>query len=203
MDPVTGNSPIVAAHPEFKLDHDPSVADFTVSTSSYLKAHPNAPFNYIATSSLVVDTRAASQPRILLVQRAVNDSNPNRWEPPGGACDDEDPSIIYAAARELWEETGLVANNVSGLIGDPYLFTTSRGKKVCRFNFAVRLNTDDGNMPAVKLDPNEHQNFVWATEEEVKARKVDDTELVFTRDEVEHIVLLAFDNVKAKSMRNE
>jgi hypothetical protein len=44
----------------------------------------------------------------------------------------------------------------------------------------------------VKLDPTEHQNYVWAAEEEVKARKVGDVNLKFTTGELEAVVLEAF-----------
>ena len=45
---------------------------------------------------------------------------------------------------------------------------------------------------AVKLDPKEHQRFVWATEEEVRARKVGNLEIQFTTTDLEATVLEAF-----------
>ncbi|GAW14009.1 hypothetical protein ANO14919_034010 [Xylariales sp. No.14919] len=172
--------------------YDPSLAEFAISKQSYLAAHSDTPFDYIATSALVVDTRTASSPRILLLQRAASDEDPNKWEPAGGACDDDDESILHAAVRELWEEAGLQAAQIGGLVGDPYLFTLDNGKTVCQFNFAVRVIMKGEPPLAVRLNPEEHQRFVWATEGEVKMKKADSINLDFTREEVERTVVLAF-----------
>jgi 8-oxo-dGTP pyrophosphatase MutT (NUDIX family) len=188
----------MADRPVFSFDYDPSVAEFAVSKRSYLTARPGASFSYIATSTLVLDTRIASNPRVLLLQRAASDEDPNKWEPPGGACDDDDESILHAAARELWEEAGLQAARIGGPVGDPYFFTLSDGKKVCQFNFAVHVRTDSGTPPVVRLNPEEHQRFVWATEGEVQARKVDGIDLDFTKEEVERTVLLVFKDFRGK-----
>lgn len=182
--------------PAFSFDYHPSVAEFTVPKHSYLSAHPDASFNLIATGVLVLDTgiRTGSTPRVLLLQRAASDSDPNKWEPPGGACDDGDESILHAAARELWEEAGLRAARIFGVVGDPYDFSVDAGE-VRQFIFAVSVQTEGGTTPAVKLTPEEHQRFVWATESEVRARHVDDIDLEFTAEEVERAVLLAFSHV--------
>ena len=185
----------------FSFDYHPSVAEFAVPKQSYLAAHPAASFGYIATSTLVLDTRSASNPRVLLLQRAASDEDPNKWEPPGGACDDEDETILHAATRELREEAGVHAARIGGLVGDPYFFTLSDGKKVCQFNFAVYLRTESATSSlAVKLNPEEHQNFVWATESQVKMRKADGMNLDFTRAEVERTVLLAFDHIRVEEV---
>lgn len=182
----------MVGHPGFDFGFHASVAEFAASKQSYLAAHPGAPFAYIATSTLVLDSSNASRPRVLLLQRAAEDEDPNKWEPPGGACDDEDVSILHAAARELWEEAGLQAAQIKGLSGDPFFFTLSDGKKVCQFNFAMRVKVDSGTPPVVRLNPKEHQRFVWATEDEVRARKADGMDLDFTRIEVERAVLQNF-----------
>ncbi|KAI9809743.1 MAG: hypothetical protein M1825_000176 [Sarcosagium campestre] len=190
----------MAERPVFGFDYRPSVEEFAVPKKSYLAARPGASFGYIATSALVMDTRLASDPRVLLLQRAASDEDPNKWEPPGGACDDDDESILHAAARELWEEAGLEAAQISGPISDPYFFALDHGEKVCQFNFAVHPRTTDGAISsAVRLNPEEHQRFVWATESEVKVRKADGMDLNFTRREVERTVLLAFDYFRGVS----
>ncbi|KAF4995418.1 hypothetical protein FGRMN_5202 [Fusarium graminum] len=180
----------------FHYIHDQSVKDFAVSKHSYLTAHPQAPFGYIATGSLVLDTTAPNAPRILLLQRASSDDDPNKWEPPGGAVDDQDESILNAAARELREEAGLQADWIGGPVGEPHFSTLDDGKKVCQFNFLVRVTKNDGVRPNVTLDPDEHQHFVWASEVEVRAGKVGDIDLDFTRDEVERTVLQAFEQIE-------
>ena len=195
------NFPIMAENPVFNFDYDASVADFAVPKQSYLAARPGVPFGYIAATTVVVDMRIPSEPRVLLVQRAAGDEDdPNMWEPPGGACEDDDESILHAAARELREEAGLEAASIGGPIGNPHFFTVEDGKKVCQFNFAVHPRADSAaSTLAVKLDPKEHQRFVWATEAEVKARKAGGIDLDFTRSEVERTVLLAFDHFRAQA----
>lgn len=186
--------------PTFSFDYHPTMAKFGVSKRAYLNAHPDAAFGYIATSALVVETRTASKPRVLLLQRAANDEDPNKWEPPGGACEDGDETILHAAARELWEEAGLRTARIDGTVGKPYYFTLSDGKKVCQYNFKVQVVTADtsgaSSFPTVRLNPEEHQDFVWATEDEVTARKVGGTDLDFTTREVERTVLMAFEDCK-------
>ncbi|KAI1130833.1 NUDIX hydrolase domain-like protein [Nemania abortiva] len=183
----------MAERPVFSFDYDSSLAGFAVSKRAYLDAHPDASFDYIATSALVLDSTNPSNPRILLVQRAASDSYPNKWEPPGGGCDDTDETILYAAARELWEEAGLEAARIVGLVGEPHFFTLRNGNRVCQFNFAVHAKADPGTPLVVRLDPKEHQRFVWATEGEVKAKKADGIELDFTTEGVERTVLLVFE----------
>jgi 8-oxo-dGTP pyrophosphatase MutT (NUDIX family) len=119
----------------YDFTHNSVLSDFTVTTAEYLKARPDAAFSLLATGVLVFDTTTASQPRVLLLQRAAHDSNPNKWEPPGGACDDEDASILHGAARELWEETGLQAKKFVGAVGEPYVFSLRSGRVVSRFYF--------------------------------------------------------------------
>jgi 8-oxo-dGTP pyrophosphatase MutT (NUDIX family) len=180
----------------FRFHIPPSVAEFAVTKAAYRAAHPRAPFGYIAMSSLVlhVDTRTTSAPRVLLLllQRAPSDDDPNLWEPPSGACEDDDESIIQAAARELWEESGPYVTRICRLVGDPHFFTLDDGKKVCQFNFLAHVKSGRGTFPAVKLNPEEHRPFIWASESEVKARKAKGLYLDFTIGKVERTVLLAF-----------
>lgn len=177
------------------LQYDQSVAEFAVSKQAYLETHRDAPYALIATSALVLDTRETSSPRILLLQRAASDSYPNRWEPPGGAVDDDDVSILHAVTRELREETGLEAGRVDGLVGPPRLFKRSNGDLICQFTFAVHVDPDEDRTFTVQLDPNEHQNCVWATEDEVSAGRAGDVELSFVKDDVKQTVLLAFQHM--------
>ena len=97
------------------------------------------------------------------MQRSASDSMPNKWETPGGGVDDEDESILHAVARELWEEAGLKSKQISAPVGEPYLFTSRSGKRICKFNFVVQVKADAESRFTVKLDPEEHQRFVWAS----------------------------------------
>jgi len=99
-------------------------------------------------------------------------------------------------ARELWEEAALTAVSIGPLVGSPQRFTSRKGKEVCKFNFLVGTESatsgKEGKGMDVKLDPKEHQNFVWASEEEVKAGKVGELEIEFTMKDLEATVLEAF-----------
>jgi 8-oxo-dGTP pyrophosphatase MutT (NUDIX family) len=181
--------------PAFDFTFDPSDSLFTASQQSYLAAHADTRFNHIATGAFVFDTTNPSTPRLLLLQRSASDSMPNKWEIPGGGCDDEDESILHAVARELWEEAGLKAARISGPIGDPHFFSSRSGKKICKFNFVVQAETDAAGGLAVKLSPEEHQQFIWVSEDEVKAKKTKDVDIDFTTAELEHAVKLAFDQL--------
>ncbi|PNP51218.1 hypothetical protein THARTR1_08122 [Trichoderma harzianum] len=175
----------------------PNAAAFAVSQQAYLAAHPDPTrYSYIATGSLVFDTSSQSCPRLLLLQRAAHDSMPNKWEVPGGGCDDDDESILHAAARELWEEAGLKATHLGAPVGTPYFLLSRSGKKVCKFVFPVQAETNSQGRMDVTLDPREHQCFVWASEDEVKARRIKDMELEFTTTDLECIVLAAFSQFK-------
>ncbi|KAL9033621.1 MAG: hypothetical protein Q9214_007426, partial [Letrouitia sp. 1 TL-2023] len=96
---------------------------------------------------------------------------PNRWEVPGGACDDDDESIMHGMARELWEEVGLKVTYIELLLGGPHFFTSRSGKKICKFIFVAQVEKGAEGQLSVKLDPEEHQRFVWASQDEVKAKK--------------------------------
>jgi 8-oxo-dGTP pyrophosphatase MutT (NUDIX family) len=178
--------------PTFNFTAHPSISSFAVPCETYLSTHPGEKFQYhfIATGALVFD--ASTPERILLIQRAAHDSMPGRWEIPGGACDKEDLSILDGVARELWEETGLAASSIGPQVGDGHYFLTRSGKLVCKFNFLVDAGKGADGKLDVKLDPNEHQNYVWAGEEEVKTRKVGNLNLKFTTREQEAVVLEAF-----------
>ena len=161
--------------------------------------NPDSRYNYLATGALIFDKSHPKVPRILLIQRAAADSMPYHWEIPGGGCDDEDESILYSVARELWEEAGLKAKSILQTVGNADLFSTRSGKKICKFVFLVEVEANSDGGYDVTLDPKEHQQFVWATEEDVKARKSGDIELQFTTQELENIVLEAFREIERQA----
>ncbi|KAK5659396.1 hypothetical protein OQA88_1489 [Cercophora sp. LCS_1] len=173
------------------LTYPDSLTKFTHPLSTYLQQNPTPPFDGIATATVVINPHA----RVLLVQRAPHDSMPNRWEVPGGAVDLEDETVLHGAVRELREEGGLVATKITHWIpeqtGDVegYVFTNRAGTKTfCRFAFGVEVE----DWESVKLDPNEHQDYVWASEEEVSEGKVGERELVFTVEETRRLILEGF-----------
>ncbi|KAL4723890.1 hypothetical protein ACLX1H_009535 [Fusarium chlamydosporum] len=175
--------------PEFKFTFDESVSEWNVNHREWLRTH-NKTWNSLASGALVFD----ASNRILLLQRAPDDSMPNRWEIPGGACDDEDESVLHGCARELWEEAGLQVTHVrhvipDGLDGKPgAVFTNRTGQKFfCKFSFEV--DVVDTN---VRLDPKEHQDYVWATEEEARQQRMGDRKIPLTNAIMVRIVEMGF-----------
>ncbi|KAK4239592.1 hypothetical protein C8A03DRAFT_42822 [Achaetomium macrosporum] len=109
------------------------------SRESFLSTNPG--FDFVATGALVF-SQATGEDRILLIQRALNDSWPGRWEVPGGGCDPEDESIRHSVARELLEESGLVLKDVVRQVGEAHVFLTKRSRKwVAKFTFEVDVET--------------------------------------------------------------
>lgn len=160
---------------------DPTIAEYNVPLNAYLKAFPK--LDGAAVGAIVFNEAG----RMLLVQRAAHDSMPLRWEIPGGAIDAEDSTMLHAVARELWEEAGLRAHFVGELVGC-YKFVTRRlGHWICKFSFMVDVEDYD-----VKLDPNEHQAYVWATEDEARAKRCGDLMLEYTTKDQEDTILKAF-----------
>jgi 8-oxo-dGTP pyrophosphatase MutT (NUDIX family) len=167
--------------------HDASLSQFTVPYETWLQSNSTG-WNGVATGALVFD----AQNRILLVRRTAHDSMPNLWEVPGGAVDAEDASILHGCARELWEETGLVARRVRRVVapaeGAFYEFTNSTGlKRFGKFHFEVDVAAGE-----VRLDENEHQDYVWACEEDCLRGVVDGREILFTAPAQRDIVLEGF-----------
>ncbi|OAA57311.1 NUDIX hydrolase domain-like protein [Cordyceps fumosorosea ARSEF 2679] len=151
---------------------DPTVAEFDVSCDAWLATHQKDYAGVHASAVVFLDGPPTSPARILLVQRAATDSMPLKWELPGGAVDPPaaDATILDGCARELREETGLMARRVlwrvtEGPAGEPLtVFTNSRGTKIfCKFAFEVEVESQE----PIVLDPKEHQAWVWASEEEV------------------------------------
>ncbi|KAI0551055.1 NUDIX hydrolase domain-like protein [Xylaria curta] len=177
--PATSTTAVETVPNSFTFD--PSVANFNVPVDAYLKTSPE--LQGICVGAFVFDDAN----RLLLVQRAPHDSYPLRWEVPGGAADAEDSSLLHGLARELWEETGLRTRHVSGLVGKGYTFLTRRPICVCKYSFVVDVETFD-----VKLDPNEHAAFLWVTEDEAKAGKCGDVDLVYTTKHQEDAILESF-----------
>ncbi|KAF2722919.1 hypothetical protein K431DRAFT_292968 [Polychaeton citri CBS 116435] len=187
--------PKLSQYPKAAFTFHPSAAPFNMPQQTYLSRNPDDRYSYIATGALVFDTSVPNAPRVLLLQRSASDSMSSQWEIPGGGCDDDDKSILHAAARELWEEARLKATWIGKPTGDMQLFSSRSGKKICKFNFLIKAEMDAEGKLAVSLDPTEHQQYVWACKDDVKARKVGQVPLQFTSSELENIVLNSFAHV--------
>ncbi|KAK0648022.1 NUDIX hydrolase domain-like protein [Cercophora newfieldiana] len=194
-------SPLAPAPPRsFAFKSDASVTPWAVTLQRWLQERdPESKLDGIATGAAVFN----ADNKVLLVQRASHDSMPNLWEVPGGAVDPEDETILHGAARELWEEAGLVLTRINRFIPEGgqdngfdirfedvgYRFTNRTGtRKFCRFAFDAEVESCD----KVNLDPNEHQDYAWASEEEVRAEKIGDRAIPLTGPAGLAMLLTAF-----------
>ncbi|KAH8845461.1 hypothetical protein MCOR29_010756 [Pyricularia oryzae] len=199
--PAPGTQP--PAHPDspvynFTISDPDTAATFNVPASAVIAARKAANPAKVTYSALgtgaVVFNRARTA--VLLVQRSVGDSMPNLWEVPGGGVDDSDATVVHAVARELWEEAGLTARRIGAVVpaaeGGPveFVFATRSGRIVAKFHFLIEA---DGDGDDVRLDPNEHQACVWATEEECVDEKMrSGLEIPFTTKSQKATVLQAW-----------
>ncbi|OJJ97795.1 hypothetical protein ASPACDRAFT_1889729 [Aspergillus aculeatus ATCC 16872] len=167
-----------------------------IVTGALLFAANPSPPPTTTTTITTTPNQPPEEQRILLLRRAPTDSYPGRWEAPGGSCDATDASILAGAAREVYEETGLRVSRFRALVGvDAWEVVRADGvRKVVKFTFLVdvddtppteRLGGDrvqrgeldggvegdggGGGLGGIRLEPAEHDAFVWATEEEVRA----------------------------------
>jgi len=169
--------------------YDSSLAKFNFPLRKYLKI---SDLQGVIVGAYVFDEAG----RLLIVQRAESDSMPLRWEIPGGGVDEEDESLLHATVRELWEESGLRAQHVHELVGEGYKFLSRRSQnRYCRYCFIIHVDGYD-----VKLDPKEHQAYLWVTEEEAMAKKCGDVDFVYTTRNQEESIPVAFKLYK-KRMR--
>jgi len=103
--------------------------------------------------------------------------------------DDADSTILHAAARELKEETGLTATRVVQKLS-PYTFADGRpDRPITWLKLIFEMEVEDMN---VTLHPVEHQQYVFASEEEVKNDLVGDVELAYISPPNKDVKLEAF-----------
>ncbi|KAK6207729.1 NUDIX domain-containing protein [Colletotrichum tabaci] len=192
--------------PAFDLTYPPSLEPYNTPARAWLAANGKS-WDGLATGALVFDRRG----RVLLVQRAAHDSMPLRWETPGGGADDDDASLLAACARELWEEAGLEAVEVVRVVSEGAarepgsVFTNRTGTAVyCRFAFEVRVReTGDGDEMEVRIDPDEHADYVWASEEEVRRERVGDKEIPITNGQMARLILDGFRRRREEPVEGE
>jgi 8-oxo-dGTP pyrophosphatase MutT (NUDIX family) len=107
--------------------------------------------------------------QFLIIRRSDIDRRGGQWTMPGGHIDDQDGSIEVGAVRELQEEANLTCTP-SDLVylGTPkpqkYYFLTQK--------WEGSVNVDH---PNPKTDEIEHDDYKWATINEIK--DIDDTEI--------------------------
>ncbi|KAI5919302.1 NUDIX hydrolase domain-like protein [Camillea tinctor] len=171
----------------FKVAH--SVDNFNIPLQDLMESHEHV--TDIAVGACVFD----SDGRVLLVQRAAKDSLPFLWEVPGGGCEFEDETVLHSVARELGEESGLCAQRIGDELGVLDLFTTrTPGRLVRKYTFIVEVEGYD-----VRLNPAEHKAYLWVSEDEARAKRCGNVEIVYTSKGQEEVILKAFEKRKAQA----
>lgn len=176
------------AIPKPRLNYcvSPSLKLFNQSVQKFLSDHEQ--FDGVCTGALIYDNLH----RILLIQRAASDSWPGRWEIPGGSCEDADDTILDGLVREVWEETGLIVKAIIRLVNDfGTQFLSRSGKRIIKFEFEIEVE----HTGLVQLNKEEHEAFVWATEEECEAGRIkghSNTSFEFTTSSQSESIMEAF-----------
>lgn len=180
-----------ALQPEFAVEH--GLESWNMPAKDWLtRDKRGSEIDVLMTANVVFN----SSGKVLILQRAAHDSMPGRWEIPGGAVDGDDSTILHGAARELLEESGLIAKRFTHVVAEGpnqepgQLFSTGRNrtKTWCRFTFHV----DVENVDAVKVDSNEHQDFAWVSESEIREQKSGNRALPITSEGTRLLILEAF-----------
>jgi 8-oxo-dGTP pyrophosphatase MutT (NUDIX family) len=175
-------------------------ASTSLTIAAHLQPYQLPPATYLLTnnsneipvSHLVASAVIIHSNRVLLLQRAAHAFQPLLWELPGGRCESRDESVIAAAVRELWEESGLVAQKVIDVVGE-YAWL-DRGEVWKKITFLVDVGDGDGGGGGlrVEIDSREQAGFVWATREDVCRDWCGDVGLRWTSEEQKGMVLDAF-----------
>ncbi|KAK4107332.1 hypothetical protein N656DRAFT_720311 [Canariomyces notabilis] len=174
----------------------PFLLPYNTSPATYLTSNPGA-------TKLVVGAVITNHhDRVLLIQRAAHDGFPLKWECPGGCVDDADESVLHAVCREVLEETGLVVTRVLGVVDQTEFEGKEEGWRWRKITFLVEVEVQSGDnleveggsgcgegVLGVRLDPAEHCDAVWASEEEVMAGSCGGREIEFAYEEQRKLVL--------------
>ncbi|KAF2489467.1 hypothetical protein BU16DRAFT_531756 [Lophium mytilinum] len=152
----------------------PDLEKYAITRAEFFKQNPH--FDALAIGAVVYHKK-----RLLLIQRSATDRGfPNFWEVPGGGCEETDETILHGVERELLEETGLKAKRFVKLVAqlDWKDMRPGRTDRWAKVNVEVEVEgiEKEGDLEVV-LAPEEHQAFVWATEEFVEEKTKDGTSL--------------------------
>ena len=173
IDPSRVKSPLVGKSVNVRL--------LNSSADKFRKLQPDAsghPYDKVvvgaATLRYASNLSSSKMPRILLLKRALHEPYfPNVFELPSGKVDPNDPTLKYALAREVQEETGLEVTEILAEL-KPMIYRTEKkviddtGREVLVSKTAVQLNyVVSVSSGEVKLSANEHSESNWAAEEDL------------------------------------
>ena len=101
--------------------------------------------------------------KVLLGQRAGDDSSPGLYEAFGGKCDPGE-SIPGALIREFREETGLDIVLIDAFLGGEVFHTPTSKRWVVQLHFLVQVQRPGESQGfQIRLAPEEHQSYMWAS----------------------------------------
>lgn len=172
MDPlnVTGkHSPPSTSLCYHQLQHFFHREDGAIPTmnSALLRARPcelDGSKGWVVGAIIFQEPISEISPKLLLLKRASHETAfPNLWELPGGGIEIHDETVAHAVAREVLEETSLVVHDIIAEIKP--MTWESKTRTNIRLNYVVNVQP----MVMVKLNPDEHSNWVWAEEGDVEA----------------------------------
>jgi len=107
--------------------------------------------------------------QFLILRRSPMDERAGDWTMPGGHVDPDDASIEAGATRELFEEA-----NLRCAVSDLIYLGAPKQKKYYFLTFQWSGNIDI-DKPNPKTDEIEHDDYKWATINEIK--DIDDTNI--------------------------
>ncbi|KAK9238091.1 NUDIX hydrolase domain-like protein [Lipomyces kononenkoae] len=168
----------------------PSVEPFEIPAKTYVSQRAEI-FGIVGAAIIIYNNR------VLLVQRASDDDCPNLWEVPGGAANG-DETIVQCAVRELREEVGLAASDVTDMIGEFEWTERESGSNEHGWRrtwkiFMFRVTIDNaGRNLEIRLDPQEHQAYVWATEANIQEDTCGNIKLKWISTNQKQAILAAF-----------
>ncbi|KAH7121207.1 NUDIX hydrolase domain-like protein [Dendryphion nanum] len=159
--------------PKTSFTYAAPLEKYKITEEEYLKQ--NTQYNILCTGAVIFNAEG----KMLLVQRAKEEhAFPNCWEIPGGKVDDDDESILHAVAREVKEETGLDVTRVTRKVGEFGWeeFSEKRAKYVVWRKLIFEVEVANFN---IVLDPMEHQDYLYAAEEDIVNDKAGDVTLTW------------------------
>ncbi|MEU4842409.1 NUDIX hydrolase [Nocardia testacea] len=105
-------------------------------------------------TDLVVGVAVFRDGKLLVVRRVPGGYLGGMYELPGGGVESGE-SLTEGAARELFEETGLVASRITDFLGW-FDYATRTKAKVRKFSFLAEAEPGE-----ITLDPDEHDDYAW------------------------------------------
>lgn len=167
------------------FEYDSSLDEYKVPERKFLQEHPE--FTAVCTGIVVFNEKG----ELLLVKRATSEKAfPDFWEVPGGKVDEPDESLLHAAVRELREEAGLQATRVVRKVTQ-MTFDIPRPKgrsdRWMKLVFEMEVKQLD-----ITLDPLEHDDYLFATEDQIINERVGDVVLKYISPDNKQVKLEAF-----------